>query len=274
MLRRTVFMALPMLLAAAMTAGIAGTADGSLATSSSEAGPPYKFTTELMGQFVTIPLKDQGMLTKTDLGYRFRTGQQNSHLVITQVGSRLRFVDTGTKTWKKLSPACQKERVRVGIAAVCRVPGTISVRQPLLVEVWPRLGNDYTNTSTLPATFAVSVLGDKGRDVAYFGAGPDFFNGHTGNDVIWGGAGDDWIRAGLDDDVVEGGPGNDDLVAMQGQDIVHGGPGDDRLGGSDGNDRLWGDDGADFVLCGIGKDNVKADTADRIFYDCELISNA
>ena len=266
-------MALPILVAAAMTAGIAGTAGTAEATSGSDAGPPYKFTTELVGQFVTIPLKDQGMLAKTDLGYRFRTGQQDSHLVVTQVGSRLRFVDTGTKRWKRLAPACQKERVRVGIAAVCPVPGTISVRRPLLVEIWPRLGNDYTDTSTLPATFAVSVLGDKGHDVAHFGAGPDFFNGASGRDVVWGGAGNDWIRAGLGNDVVNGGAGNDDLVAMQGRDNVHGGLGDDRLGGADGDDRLWGDGGADFVLCGIGQDNVTADRADRIFYDCELVAN-
>ena len=281
-LRRTVITVLPVLLAGAMTTVAVGPADGSASTSStsmsstskpgSDAGPPYEFTTELTGQFGTIPLKDQVMLTKTQHGYRFWSGQQDSHLVVTQVGGRLKFVDTGTKRWKKLSPACQKQKSRVGVAAVCRVPASISVRQPLLVEVWPRLGNDFTDTSSLPATFAVTVLGDKGHDVAHFGAGRDFFNGFSGRDVVWGGGGNDWIRAGLDNDTVKGGAGNDDLLAGEGRDNVRGGPGDDRVGGSDGNDRLRGDSGADFVLCGTGKDRVKADAADRIFHDCESVA--
>ncbi len=254
-----------------MTSLAAGTADGRETSTRSHAGPPYQYTTELMGQFVVIPLKDQGMLAKTDLGYRFRTGQQNSHLVVTLVDRGLRLVDTGTRSWKRLSPACKKVKVKVGIAAVCRVPGDISVRRPLLLEIWPRLGNDFTDTSTLPATFAVTVLGDKGNDVAHFGAGPDFFNGHSGRDVVWGNDGADWIRAGLGNDVVWGGTGNDDLVAMQGRDRMHGGDGDDRVGGSDGEDRLWGDAGTDFILCGTGHDNANADAADRIFHDCEAV---
>jgi len=186
------------------------------------------------------------------------------------VDGGLRFVDTGTKSFKKVSPACQRKKVRVGVAAVCRVPGSISVRWPLLVEVWPRLGDDFTDASTLPATFAVTVLGDEGHDVARFGAGPDFFNGHSGRDLVWGGAGNDWIRAGLGNDAVEGGPGNDDLVAMQGRDTVRGGNGDDRVGGGDGDDRLWGDAGADFVLCGTGRDSAKVDAGDRV-HDCESV---
>ncbi len=270
MLRRTVYPALAALVAAAMTAVTVGTADGSGAQPGSDAGPPYDFVTELMGDGVFIPLKDTGMLTRTKHGYRFRTGQQDSHLVVTRVDGGLRFVDTGTKSFKKVSPACQRKKVRVGVAAVCRVPESISVRWPLLVEVWPRLGDDFTDASTLPATFAVTVLGDEGHDVARFGAGPDFFNGHSGRDLVWGGAGNDWIRAGLGNDAVEGGPGNDDLVAMQGRDTVRGGNGDDRVGGGDGDDRLWGDAGADFVLCGTGRDSAKVDAGDRV-HDCESV---
>ena len=271
MLRRTVCPALAVLVAAAMTAVTVGTADGSEAPPGSDAGPPYDFVTELTGQFVTIPLKDTGMLTRTEHGYRFRTGQQDSHLVVTVVDGGLRFVDTGTKTFKKLSPACQRKKARVGIAAVCRVPGSISVRLPLLVEVWPRLGNDFTDTSTLPATFAVTVLGDKGHDVARFGAGPDFFNGFSGRDLVWGGAGNDWIRAGLGNDAVGGGPGNDDIVAVEGRDTIRGGDGDDRLWGGDGDDRLWGGAGADFVVCGAGRDSAKVDAGDRVLQNCESV---
>ena len=235
------------------------------------AGPPCEFTTALMGQFAFIPLKDQAMLTRTKYGYLFRTGQQDSHLVMTLEGRRLRLHDKGTKRFKKLSPACERTRVRVGIAAECRVPRDISVRQPLLVEVWPRLGQDYTDASTLPATFAVTVLADVGRDVAKLGAGPDFFNGHSGLDRVWGGAGSDWIRAGLDDDTVYGGPGPDELVSMEGDDIARGGRGDDRVGGGEGDDRLWANAGSDFVLCGDGRDGAVAETDDRVHQDCESV---
>jgi len=226
-----------------------------------------------MGDGEAIPLKDTGMLTRTEHGYRFWSGQQASHLVVTRVDGGLRVVDTGTKSFKKLSPACQRKKVRVGIAAVCRVPRSISVRSPLLVEVWPRLGNDYTDTSTLPATFAVTVLSDKGHDVARFGAGPDFFNGFSGRDRVRGGAGNDWIRAGLDNDTVQGGSGNDDIVTVEGRDTVRGGKGNDRLWAGDGNDRLRGGAGADLVTCGNGRDRAKVGAGDHVFQNCESVDH-
>ena len=216
-----------------------------------------------------IPLKDVAMLTRTAHGYLFRTGQQDSHLMITIVDGELRFVDTGTKSFRKLSTACRRKSVQAGIAAVCPIPVGISARSPLLVEVWPRLGDDYTDASTLPATFSVTVLGDKGRDVARLGAGSDFFNGYSNRDLVWGGAGNDWIRAGIGNDAVNGGRGHDDIVAVEGDDSLRGGDGDDRLWSGDGADRLWGDAGADFLLCGDGRDNVTSDTQDRIACSCE-----
>jgi serralysin len=285
-LQRTMFTGLAMLLAAGLaTASAAGSqaspAGASLANTGSaksppgyDAGPPYDFVTELTGQFRTIPLMDKAMLTRTQHGYRFRTGQQSSHLVITLVKGKLRVTDTGTKTFKKLStPACQRTKVRVGIAAVCRVPADVSVRQPLLVEVWPRLGNDFTDTSSLPANIAVTVLADAGNDVTRLGAGPDFANAAKGRDQVWGGGGNDWIRSGLGDDTVYGDAGDDYIVAQEGRDIVRSGAGDDRVSGGDGNDRLWGDAGADFLLCGTGRDNVTADGHDRVFHDCESVGS-
>lgn len=271
MFRRTVCQTLAVAAAAAMSALTVGPAAGSEPLPGANAGPPYDFVTELMGEGVYIPMKDIAILGRTEHGYRFRTGQQDSHLVVTRVAEGLRFVDTGTRSFRRLSPLCQRRSVPVGIAAVCPMPGSVSVRWPLLVEVWPRLGNDFTDVSSLPATVAVTVLGDEGHDVARFGAGPDFFNGHSGRDRVWGGAGNDWIRAGSDDDVVDGGLGNDDLVAMDGRDVVHAGAGNDRVGGGDGDDRLWADGGTDFVLCGIGHDNATVDAADRVFHDCESV---
>lgn len=245
-----------------------GTA-ASVADPAESAGPSYDFTTELMGQFAFIPLKDVAMLTRSQHGYLFRTGQQDSHLVITRVKGGIRFRDTGTKSFTKLSRGCRQRKARVGIAAVCRMPLGVSTSRPLLVEVWPRLGNDFTDGSTLPATVALAVLGDEGHDVARLGAGNDFFNGHSGRDRVSGGAGNDWIRAGSGNDIVWGGPGADQIVGMEGHDVLYGGAGDDRLGGLEGDDRLWGGAGEDFVLCGTGRDRVQADGTDRIFGDCE-----
>jgi len=252
-----------------MSAVTAGSATGNDRPPGTDAGPPYTFITELMRENLATPLKNQAMLTGTLHGYRFRTGQQDSHLVVTLVAGGLRFVDTGTGSFKKLAASCDRKRVNVGVAAVCPVPAGLTERLPLLIEVWPRLGDDYTDTSALPATYAVTVLGDKGRDVAHFGAGPDYFNGYSERDVIWGGGGNDWIRAGLDNDVVDAGSGNDDIVSVEGNDTVRGGNGEDRIWAGDGDDRLWGGDGADFVLCGAGRDSATVDAPDRVFNDCE-----
>jgi hypothetical protein len=247
---------------AATTFLSAGTADAG-SSPVMDAGPPYDFTTELMGQFVFVPLMDKAILTRTTHGYVFRTGQQDSRLVIKQVDRGLRFHDRGTKYLIELSPSCRQRPVKVGIAAVCRIPGDISRRQPLLVEVWPRLGDDYTDAHTLSAKFAVTVLGDEGNDTAWLGAGPDFFNGHSGRDRVRGGAGADWVRAGLGNDVVRGGPGADHLVGMQGNDVLYGGRGDDRVDGNEHDDHLYGGAGADFLVCGDGVDSTDADGADR-----------
>jgi serralysin len=268
-LRRTVRPALAVLVATAVAAVTVGTAQGDLAPPGTNAGPPYEFTHERIGDGTAVPLKDQAMLTTTKHGYRLRIGQQNSHLTVTLVNAGLRFADTGTTSFKGLSPDCRHANVTVGVAAVCRVPAGTSLRSPLLIEVWPRLGDDYTDTSTLPATFAVSVLGDEGNDVTHFGAGPDFFNGYSGHDRVWGGAGNDWIRSGLGTDAVIGGPGNDDIVAVEGRDRVGGGDGADRLWGGDGGDRLWGGAGVDLRMCGNGHDRTEGEGGDHASSSCE-----
>jgi len=271
-LRQSVYSTLAVLAAAAMATVTVGTADAGEAPAGAHAGPPYNYTTELMGGGGTaVPMKNSLMLGKTKHGYQFRTGQQDSHLVVKVVNGGISFRDTGTQSIKRLSAACDRKKVRRGVAAVCRVPGSVSAKSPLLVEVWPRLGNDFTDASSLPATIAMTVLGDKGHDVARFGAGDDFFNGFSGRDVVRGGAGNDWIRSGLDNDAVKGGAGNDDIVAVEGRDRVRGGSGDDRLWSGDGDDRLWGNAGADFVMCGNGRDSATADQPDRIASSCESV---
>jgi serralysin len=271
-LRRTLRPALGALAAtllAAVTALSSGTVSG-FAAEDPNYGPPYNYTTELVAQYKFVALPGVAMLTRTEHGYVYRTGGQDSHLVVTKEDRRLRLVDTGTRKWKKLSPACERQRVPRGIAAVCRIPRGVTTRQPLLLEVWPRLGDDFTDGSTLPATIAMTVLSDGGHDVAYLGAGPDFFNGYTGRDRVTGGAGKDWIRIGAGNDAFWGGPGSDKLIGMDGRDRIAGGEGDDRIMGMAGNDTIRGNTGDDFIVCGSGWDEAPMDDADNGGrWDCE-----
>jgi serralysin len=265
--RRTLRRALAVLVGSAVIAGAAGSQLG--AQGELRAGPPYDFTTEIMTKDV-VPLKDAAMIRRTVHGYVYMSGQQHNRLTVTMVDGRLRFVDTGTARWKGLPLACRKQAVKVGVAAVCRMPEGVSTRRPLLLEVWPRLGDDFVDGSSLPATVAMSVLGDAGNDVVRLGAGPDFFNGAFGNDRVWGGAGNDWLRTGKGNDRIWGGPGNDELVGVDGRDVIHGGAGNDRLIGLEGDDRLFAGPGRDLVLCGAGVDSARVDSEDTV-RDCEHV---
>lgn len=256
----------------AMAAATAGAAVGAT-TPDPDYGPPYQYTTELMGQFGTpIPLKNMALLTTTEHGYLYRAGQQDSHLTVTLTDAGIQFADTGTQKWKSaVPPDCQRQNVTKGIAAVCPVPSSVSAAQPLLVEIWPRLGDDYVDAHTLPDTVAMTVLADAGNDTARLGAGPDFFNGHSGHDRVWGGAGNDWIRSGLDSDTVHAGAGNDKVVGQQAADTIYGDDGDDHLYGSDGRDHLYAGTGKDVASCGTGRDTATVDSSDRAS-KCEVVT--
>jgi len=234
-------------------------------------GPSWPYTKILNGQYTFIPLPDAAMITRTQHGYLFRAGQQDSRLEITRVDGGLRFHDMGTKEFKSLPDACRRQQVQVGVAAVCSVASDISVSNPMLLEVWPRLGDDFVDGSTLSAPFQMAVLADAGRDVVYLGAGDDFVNGAFDRDVVRGGSGDDWIRTGDGADDIRGGPGNDRLIGSGGSDTVRGGPGLDRVDGGDGNDRLYAADASrDVVACGAGSDSTQVDQTDKL-NDCESV---
>jgi serralysin len=240
-------------------------------TPSRPAGPPYEFTRALVdGRQVGKPLTGVAIINRTQHGYVFRAGSQNNRLTVTQVRGGLRFVDPGTPRWRRLAPACRNVPARKGVAAVCKIPGGVTEEMPLMIEVWPRIGDDYLNTSALPATFVATMLGDLGDDVAIFGPGADFFNGHSGRDIVRGGGGDDWIRGGDDNDPLFGGPGNDWIVGMNGDDVIRGGSGDDHLDGLEGNDLLFGGPGRDRVACGLGIDLALIDASDSS-RDCESV---
>jgi hypothetical protein len=265
------------LAAAGGCAGLtAGTADarpvyGEPPLGRGTAGPPYKFVTAVVGKGTTIPLKNRAMIVRTEHGYRYQAGQQKSHLVISRTGSgALRFRDSGTQRLWKIPSGCHRQQVSPGIAGVCRVPSDISTRRPLLIEVWPRLGSDYVDAHTLPATFATSVLGDKGNDKVLFGAGPDFFNGFVGRDRVRGGGGNDWIRSGKDADRVIGASGDDQIVDSRGWDYLVGGDGRDHIWAGPGNDRVDARVGTDRVVCSSGRDRVWVRSGDSLS-QCERV---
>lgn len=193
-------------------------------------GPSDPFDDALMGDTGPVEsMKDQARIKRTEYGYLFIGGQQNNHLTVTLVNGRLRFADTATKSWKPMPSGCRTQAVSTGIAATCRVPGTTSAADPTLLEVHPRLGNDYVDARTLPAVFEMAALVDRGRDTVFGGSGNDFVNGAHDLDRIHGGAGNDWIRGGSGDDRIWGDEGNDYIVGQDGQDTIDGGGGTDRI---------------------------------------------
>ena len=154
----------------------------------------------------------------------------------------LRFADTGTAKFNRLTPSCKEVRhVKKGVVAVCKVPAGYSPYKPLLIEIWPRLGDDYVDASSLPTMFSEAFLSDEGNDVGHLGAGPDFFNGGPGRDRVTGGASDDWLRTGEDNDRIWGDEGNDYLAGVDGSDAIDGGG------------------GADQIYCGNGPDEATVD---------------
>jgi Ca2+-binding RTX toxin-like protein len=225
----------------------------------SHALPP----TELVGDGgYVVPLKNAAQIVKTNVGYRYQAGQQDSHLVITQVGNKVRFADTGTRELRKFPRSCTEKAAATGIVAECKIPKKFRSGQDMFLEIWPRLGNDYVNASSLSSSFRLWALLDAGHDTALGGAGDDFINGAQDNDTAHGGAGNDWIRTGIGNDNIWGDAGDDRLAGVDGHDQVRGGSGNDQVGGGNGDDKLWGDTGSDKLICGTGTDNAWHDGAD------------
>jgi serralysin len=263
--------ALTVFAGAALVAGTGAGLTAAHAGQPADAGPPYEFTTVLRGQFAFTPLKNAAMIRVSRHGYTYYSGQQDGDLTITKDGDALRFHDKTARRFEELGNGCREVNVAKGVGALCDLPNGITEARPLLLEVWPRLGDDYTDGRTLPATIAMSVLGDAGDDVAHLGAGPDFFNGAFGRDRVTGGAGNDWLRTGDDADRIRGGAGNDYLMGVDGADRIRGGSGDDRIGGDRGRDRLYAGSGRDVLSCGAGRDGATVDGSDTA-RDCETLA--
>ena len=206
-----------------------------LTTSSADAqpagyGPSDPFDDALMGDSGPVePLENQARINRTDYGYLFIAGRQHSHLTITLVDGGLRFHDTGTRAWRSLANGCTARPAATGVAAVCRELSSNSASDPSLIEVHPRLGNDFVDGRTLPARYEMAVLADSGIDTVFTGSGNDFVNGANDVDRIHGGAGKDWIRGGRGNDRIWGDAGNDYIVGQDGADTIRGGTGTNRI---------------------------------------------
>ncbi len=208
-------------------------------------------------------------ITRIPLGYYYDAGQQNTHLVVTEVKGGLRYADRRTDVLRRKPDSCDRKPSKVGLVVVCRVPNDVTAGNPMRVKVFTRLGDDYVDTRALRAGFKLYGLADQGNDTYFGGDGNDFVNGAPGIDIVRGGAGDDLLRGGENHDKVWGGPGKDKLSGLNGPDRLFGGPGNDRVGGHEGDDRLYAGPGTDFMLCWTGFDRVYAQHRDRIMPDCE-----
>jgi hypothetical protein len=181
-------------------------------------------------------IKDQALIRMSKWGYVYIAGQQNSHLTITQAGDHaLRYRDTGTRHLGKIPKGCDRQKAGKGIAVRCHIPKKF--QHKMFVQVWPRLGNDYVNGSSLPHRYRMWVLADAGHDTFYGGAGNDFLNGAKNNDLAFGGRGADFLRTGP------------------------------------GNDQLWGGDGKDRLSCAENRDTAHTDGHDS-FYQCERVRHS
>jgi hypothetical protein len=72
-------------------------------------------------------------------------------------------------------------------------------------------------------------------------------------------------------DVLRGTKGADTINGKAGNDKLYGNAGNDTLVGGSGNDLLVGGPGADKLRCGGGTDTARADAADTVGTDCEVV---
>lgn len=203
MFRVTVSSVLALALGAALAVGVG------LSSATAGEHPPMMLGP---GDAKVHDIGGHALIRRSKFGYIYIAGKQSSHLRITFVRKRniLRYRDTHTQRITQLPPTCQREQVKIGVSAVCKIQPRFRDQQ-MFVQVWPRLGNDYVDARTLPWRFRLWVLADAGRDVIYGGAGSDFVNGAKSGDRAYGGTGNDFLR---------GGPGADHLVGGKGKDKV------------------------------------------------------
>ena len=113
------------------------------------------------------------------------------------------------------------------------------------------------------------------------GHGKDRLTGGDGRDSLFGGTSSDRLDGGNDNDMLAGGAASDDLIGRSGDDRMFGEAGGDRIVGGGGRNQIDGGAGDDSIearngerdriICGTGRDRVRADRYDRI-NGCETVS--
>ena len=124
-------------------------------------------------------------------------------------------------------------------------------------------GGDGDDGLAVFAPLVARVQGGEGNDVLRTAEGADVLDGGAGDDLLDGRGGDDVVLGGLGDDSLAGGPGADGLDGGLGSDLADGGEGDDSIVM---RDRL-----PDSVLCGLGRDGVRAEVLDSLDFSCEQV---
>lgn len=119
---------------------------------------------------------------------------------------------------------------------------------------------------------ADKILGGTGNDRIEGGNDRDRLYGGTGSDQLTGGGGDDMLAGGSSNDRLSGGIGNDSLFGEAGTDRIVAGFGQNVIDGGSGNDSIDARNGQrDRVICGTGRDTVRADSIDRL-NGCERVT--
>jgi Ca2+-binding RTX toxin-like protein len=182
------------------------------------------------------------------------------------------------RSWNlaKVGPAGAALLCALALFATGAFASTANAR---IKRVWYTAGPGETNGLTISLSGPNYVLSDPTATVT---GEPDCTaSAHTATCPVEGiigitvnvGDGNDTVRnttstpstlsGGDGRDLLEGGPGNDTLRGNREVDTHNGGGGDDFIDSR-------GDQG-DIVNCGSGNDTVRADPADRIAADCEIV---
>jgi hypothetical protein len=126
-----------------------------------------------------------------------------------------------------------------------------------------RLSGGDDDDKQIGGTGKDRLTGNDGGDNLYGGTSNDRLDGGTGNDMLAGGAANDDLIGGLGEDRMFGEAGGDRLVVGGGRNQVDGGAGNDSIEARNGE--------RDRIICGVGRDRVRADRYDRL-NGCEVVS--
>jgi len=126
-----------------------------------------------------------------------------------------------------------------------------------------RLNGGDDNDKVIGGSGRDTLDGEDGRDDLFGGSGNDRLDGRYGRDMLAGGAGNDRLYGGPDADKLFGEGGTDRIVGGSGRNTIDSGSGNDSIDARNGE--------RDRVICGTGRDTVRADRNDRL-NGCERVT--